>query len=46
MNSKAFSCGDSSVRVEQQPGNEFPALVAGSARNPVIGAESLTCKAV
>ena len=45
MNSSAFSCAESSVRTAQQPGNTFPAFVAGSPGNPV-DAESLTCKAV
>jgi len=45
MNSSAFSCGESAVRVAQQPGNTLPALVSGSPGNPV-DAESLTCRAV
>jgi len=45
MNSRAFSCAESAVRVEQQPGNAFPALVDGSPWKSV-DAESLTCRAV
>jgi hypothetical protein len=45
MNSSAFSCGESAVRVEQQPGNTLPALVSGSPGKSADAA-SVTCKAV
>jgi hypothetical protein len=49
MNSSAFSCGESSVRAEQQsvaPPNDAAGLATtGSPGNPVE-AESLTCRAV
>ena len=46
MNSMAFSCGESAVRVAQHVGNTvLPVPVDGSPGKPV-DAESLTCKAV
>jgi hypothetical protein len=52
MNSSAFSCGESAVRVEQQLGNDVivvpvvpPPTLTGSPGKSVVAA-SVTCRAV